>query len=211
MGRCSAWRQSNPAAGLSEVGYKFLLPAGSGCHPGPVGEGAAGPGPLVDGEVDGEAAGRRIDAAHRVGADRIAGVVVGGQPARVPLARGQFDRVVESQVDPAAVAVGEEQLDALVQSVGAEDVEVLPGELQTPEVRAFDAVTAQTHDHFSKLAIHAARLQNLSESFSIYASIHGQVASRNLDVSEKMELGGMYAVRAYPEGEAKLFVKDAAE
>jgi hemolysin activation/secretion protein len=28
------------------------------------------------------------------------------------------------------------------------------------------------------------------------------MASKNLDVSEKMELGGMYGVRAYPEGEA---------
>ena len=34
------------------------------------------------------------------------------------------------------------------------------------------------------------------------AAIHGQLASKNLDVSEKMELGGMYAIRAYPEGEA---------
>ena len=75
-------------------------------------------------------------------------------------------------------------------------------DIRTPDVRAFDAATAQTHGHFSKLAIHAARLQNLSESFSFYASINGQVASKNLDVSEKMELGGMYAVRAYPEGEA---------
>ena len=28
------------------------------------------------------------------------------------------------------------------------------------------------------------------------------MASKNLDTSEKMELGGMYGVRAYPEGEA---------
>ena len=28
------------------------------------------------------------------------------------------------------------------------------------------------------------------------------MASKNLDISEKMELGGMYGVRAYPEGEA---------
>jgi hemolysin activation/secretion protein len=32
--------------------------------------------------------------------------------------------------------------------------------------------------------------------------VSGQLASKNLDVSEKMELGGMYGVRAYPEGEA---------
>jgi hemolysin activation/secretion protein len=38
--------------------------------------------------------------------------------------------------------------------------------------------------------------------FSLSASVNGQIASKNLDVSEKMELGGMYGVRAYPEGEA---------
>jgi hemolysin activation/secretion protein len=36
----------------------------------------------------------------------------------------------------------------------------------------------------------------------LFARIDGQIASKNLDISEKMELGGMYAVRAYPEGEA---------
>ena len=46
------------------------------------------------------------------------------------------------------------------------------------------------------------RLQSVTESISLYASINGQFAFKNLDVSEKMELGGMYAVRAYPEGEA---------
>ena len=46
------------------------------------------------------------------------------------------------------------------------------------------------------------RSQYLTDSLSLYASITGQLASKNLDVSEKMELGGMYAVRAYPEGEA---------
>jgi len=32
--------------------------------------------------------------------------------------------------------------------------------------------------------------------------VRGQIASKNLDISEKMELGGAYGVRAYPEGEA---------
>src|ERR1035437_3131462 len=37
--------------------------------------------------------------------------------------------------------------------------------------------------------------------FSLYAGIRGQFASKNLDISEKMELGGAYAVRAYPEAQ----------
>lgn len=74
--------------------------------------------------------------------------------------------------------------------------------LVTPLQRANDAATAQTNGNFSKLAFSAARLQNVTNTLSVFASINGQTASKNLDVSEKMQLGGMYGVRAYPEGEA---------
>jgi hemolysin activation/secretion protein len=76
-------------------------------------------------------------------------------------------------------------------------------DIETPAARALDAATAQTNGHFDKLNFHAMRLQRLGDSrFSLYAGINGQLASKNLDVSEKMVLGGMYGVRAYPEGEA---------
>jgi hemolysin activation/secretion protein len=73
--------------------------------------------------------------------------------------------------------------------------------IQTAAARAFDATTAQSNGHFSKLGYSASRLQNLSPTLGLYAAINGQLASKNLDASEKMELGGMFAVRAYPEGE----------
>ena len=75
-------------------------------------------------------------------------------------------------------------------------------DIQTPAARAVDAVTAQTNGSYNKLGFHAMRLQTLPGPFSLYGSIRGQFASKNLDISEKMELGGMYGVRAYPEGEA---------
>jgi hemolysin activation/secretion protein len=75
-------------------------------------------------------------------------------------------------------------------------------DLQTASVAAFDAVTAQSNGDYTKLAYSAAHLQNLTNLVSLYAGINGQFASKNLDPSEKMELGGMYGVRAYPEGEA---------
>jgi hemolysin activation/secretion protein len=74
--------------------------------------------------------------------------------------------------------------------------------LQNPDVRALDAATANTNGYYNKFAFYGMRLQNITDNFSLFASINGQVASKNLDISEKMELGGMYAVRAYPEGEA---------
>ena len=73
--------------------------------------------------------------------------------------------------------------------------------LQTPELQDRDAL-AQTSGQFSKLGFSAMRLQSMTDSVSLHAGINGQVASKNLDVSEKMELGGMYGVRAYPAGEA---------
>ena len=74
-------------------------------------------------------------------------------------------------------------------------------DLQTPELQNRYAL-AQTSGHFNKLGFSAMRLQSVTDSVSLYAGINGQVASKNLDVSEKMELGGMYGVRAYPQGEA---------
>jgi hemolysin activation/secretion protein len=74
--------------------------------------------------------------------------------------------------------------------------------IETPEARAQDALTARTEGSFNKLSASAMRLQRLGGPFSLYAGISGQAASKNLDVSEKMSLGGMNGVRAYPEGEA---------
>ena len=75
-------------------------------------------------------------------------------------------------------------------------------DLQTPAVRSLDALTAQTHGAFNKLGFQLARQQTVTDSLSLFAAVSGQLASKNLDVSERMELGGMYGVRAYPEGEA---------
>lgn len=84
---------------------------------------------------------------------------------------------------------------ALTWSTGEIDIE-------TPAARIIDAATAQSNGHFDKLGFRLARLQRLTDSVSLSAALNGQFASKNLDSSEKMELGGMYGVRAYPEGEA---------
>ncbi|WP_048442054.1 ShlB/FhaC/HecB family hemolysin secretion/activation protein [Caenimonas sp. SL110] len=76
-------------------------------------------------------------------------------------------------------------------------------DIQTPAARAADAITARSDGSFGKLAFNASRVQRMGVGpFSVYAGVSGQVASKNLDSSEKMVLGGMNAVRAYPEGEA---------
>jgi hemolysin activation/secretion protein len=75
-------------------------------------------------------------------------------------------------------------------------------DLKTPAVRAADALTARTQGGYDKLELSAARIQTVTGALSLYGAARGQVASGNLDISEKMELGGAYGVRAYPEGEA---------
>jgi len=74
--------------------------------------------------------------------------------------------------------------------------------IETPSARAEDAMTARTNGGYAKLYASISRLQTLIGPLSLYLSVRGQIASKNLDVSEKMELGGASGVRAYPEGEA---------
>jgi hemolysin activation/secretion protein len=68
--------------------------------------------------------------------------------------------------------------------------------------QAADATTAQTHGNYGKASLAVLRLQNLTDRTSLYLSASAQWASKNLDSSEKMSLGGPGAVRAYPPGEA---------
>lgn len=75
-------------------------------------------------------------------------------------------------------------------------------DIQTPASRAADAVSARTDGSYSKLWINVARLQRVTDRLSLDASLTGQLASKNLDPSEKLVLGGMDGIRAYPQGEA---------
>jgi hemolysin activation/secretion protein len=71
-----------------------------------------------------------------------------------------------------------------------------------PLERAADALAARSSGSFGKFQAAVARLQTINGPFTVYGALRGQLAFDNLDSSEKMELGGAYAVRAYPEGEA---------
>ena len=63
------------------------------------------------------------------------------------------------------------------------------------------ALGRQTEGRFSRLNLQASRLQALFGRHNLYGSVTAQLASRNLDASEKLALGGDRAVRAYPSGE----------
>lgn len=54
---------------------------------------------------------------------------------------------------------------------------------------------------YHKFSWQLSRTQNIIEDFSLFANFQGQVASKNLDTSEQISLGGPNAIRAYPVGE----------
>jgi hemolysin activation/secretion protein len=75
-------------------------------------------------------------------------------------------------------------------------------DLRTPLELAEDAASARSDGGFNVLQLALSRQQTIAGPLSLYGSARGQLAFDNLDSSEKMELGGAYGVRAYPEGEA---------
>jgi hemolysin activation/secretion protein len=74
--------------------------------------------------------------------------------------------------------------------------------IDTPTLRDNDALTAKTAGNYQKYSLRLVRQQMLRDNLSLLLSFTGQAASKNLDSSEKMSLGGAYGVRAYPQGEA---------
>lgn len=65
-----------------------------------------------------------------------------------------------------------------------------------------DSGTARTAGTYTKASLNYNRLQYLNNRLNFNLSFTGQLASKNLDSSEKLFLGGANGVRAYPQGEA---------
>lgn len=74
--------------------------------------------------------------------------------------------------------------------------------LQDATTRDNDASSAQSNGDFDKLGYSFSWQQENPEKRTLYVSVTGQAASKNLDASEKFSLGGPGGVRAYPSGEA---------
>jgi hemolysin activation/secretion protein len=77
-------------------------------------------------------------------------------------------------------------------------------DIRDGQTLAFDqGITGHhTEGGFSKLSFQLSRLQAIMPRHSLYLAIGGQWASKNLDASEKLSLGGARAVRAYSSDEA---------
>ena len=68
--------------------------------------------------------------------------------------------------------------------------------------QSLDQRTARTAGSYQKFTLTLSRLQKVSDYFNFWANFAGQMATKNLDSSEKFSLGGPYGVRAYPVNEA---------
>lgn len=75
-------------------------------------------------------------------------------------------------------------------------------DIRDPLSHLIDAATARTDGSFDKVVYFLSRDQQITQRWSVFARVTGQIADQNLDSSEKFYLGGPSAVRAYPVGEA---------
>lgn len=64
------------------------------------------------------------------------------------------------------------------------------------------SIGPDTQGHFQKLSWSATRVQYGTDKLTLIGLAYGQIASKNLDSSEKFQLGGATGVRAYPSSEA---------
>lgn len=83
------------------------------------------------------------------------------------------------------------------------DVTMYAGHLNMDaESRLIDAAKANSRGDFVKAGYTVNRLQRITDQDTFSAKLFGQWAGDNLNSSEKVSLGGVYGVRAYPQGEA---------
>lgn len=74
-------------------------------------------------------------------------------------------------------------------------------DIGSPSALATDNVSARSNGSYARLAYAANRLQRLNRFNRLSFSLSGQLASKNLDSTEKFSLGGVRGVRAFPQGE----------
>jgi hemolysin activation/secretion protein len=83
------------------------------------------------------------------------------------------------------------------------DLSLVVGDLNLDRTsRINDDASARSNGAYTKAAYMVNRLQRVTDNDTVSASVSGQWAGDNLNSSDKYSLGGVYGVRAYPQGEA---------
>jgi len=74
-------------------------------------------------------------------------------------------------------------------------------DINSAAARMIDDASARTRGDYARLSYDASRVQHLTATTFLRLALSGQFAGKNLDSSEKFQLGGIDGVRAYPQGE----------
>ncbi len=74
-------------------------------------------------------------------------------------------------------------------------------DIKKPAAVVTDQAGPRTNGTYAKIVANLSRLQALTPKTSLFVQASAQKASKNLDSSEKFVIGGIYGVRAYPQGE----------
>ena len=69
------------------------------------------------------------------------------------------------------------------------------------DTQAIDTASARSAGSFNRFNLDLARIQSVNDRLDVYARVSAQWTGHNLDSSEKLGLGGVNGVRAYPNGE----------
>jgi hemolysin activation/secretion protein len=109
-----------------------------------------------------------------------------------------------SQVVSTTVAVNGNWVDRFFKGASNQaSLSLTTGDLhiRDSQSRLSDAVTTNTDGIFNKLNAAVSRNQAVRDGVSLVLSLSGQLASKNLDSSERFFLGGPNGVRGYPVSE----------
>jgi hemolysin activation/secretion protein len=107
-------------------------------------------------------------------------------------------------VDMVSLGLSGNHMDALLGGgMSAYDATFTSGNLSMDAASmAVDAASARSNGAFTKVGYNLNRQQHMTAKDTVSLAFSGQQTDSNLASSEKMYLGGVNAVRAYPQGEA---------
>lgn len=74
---------------------------------------------------------------------------------------------------------------------------------RAPNAEFIDAIGLRTQGGFHLVNASLVRFQTLADSVTLFTSVNGQWASKNLDSAENYALGGPFGVRGWPVGEGR--------
>lgn len=114
----------------------------------------------------------------------------------------KFQGVADSKKHAASAHVGIEGSAQMPKTALSYDATLTAGHLTLDsEFSRLKDATARTAGTYTKLSVDGTVVRSLGHRTDVLFKASGQLASRNLDGSEQMYLGGANAVRAYPQGE----------